>query len=195
MRRLFVGTKNRDKLREIEEILVALPLDLCALPKDTETVLETGDSLDENASQKALGYANAVGAPVLADDTGLFVDALGGAPGIHAANYAGPQATYAQNRRKLVEALKGVPEAQRTAHFRCVIALARPGTLLGTFEGSVSGRILESGRGAGDFGYDPLFLVPELGRTLAEIPAADKNKVSHRARALERARPALLELL
>ncbi len=136
-----------------------------------------------------------MGAPVLSDDTGLFVDALGGAPGIKAARYAGEKATYEDNRRKLLEALKGVPEGQRTAHFRCVIALARPGQILATFEGAVSGRIVEQPRGSGQFGYDPLFLVPELGRTLAELSAAEKHRLSHRARALERARSALIELI
>jgi XTP/dITP diphosphohydrolase len=195
VRPLFVGTKNKDKLREIEEILVALPLDLRTLPNDAPDVAETGTSLEENAKKKALEYANLVGAAVLADDTGLFVDALDGAPGIRAARYAGEKATYADNRQKLLDALRGVPDARRTARFRCVIALARPGSVFATFEGTVEGRILDKARGPGTFGYDPLFLVPELGRTLAELPAAEKNRLSHRARALELAKAALLELI
>jgi XTP/dITP diphosphohydrolase len=195
VRRLFLGTKNRDKLRELEEILVAVPLELRALPRELPDVAETGTSLEENARKKALEYANAVGAPVLADDTGLFVDALGGAPGIKAARFAGEKATYEDNRRKLLESLRGVPESSRTARFECVIAVARPGHVLATFEGLLSGRILEAPRGSGEFGYDPLFLIPELGKTLAELSAPEKNRLSHRARALERARPALLELI
>lgn len=195
MKRIFLGTKNKDKLREIEEILLGMPFELAPLPGDAPEVDESGSSLEENAKKKALEYAQAVRGTVLADDTGLFVDALDGAPGIKAARYAGEKATYADNRKKLVKALEGVPAARRTARFKCVIALARPGAILGTFEGSVEGRILDAPRGAGTFGYDPLFLVPELGKTLAEIAAKDKNKLSHRAKALERAKPALLELL
>jgi len=195
VKRLYVGTKNKDKLREIEEILLGLPLELHPLPKDAPDVDESGTSLEENAKKKALEYAAVVRAPVIADDTGLFVDALDGAPGIRAARYACEKATYADNRKKLKEALEGVPSAKRTARFRCVIALARPGAVLGTFEGQVEGRILEQPRGSGEFGYDPLFLIPELGRTLAEIPASQKNQLSHRARALEHAKRALLELI
>jgi XTP/dITP diphosphohydrolase len=195
VKRLYLGTKNQDKLREIEEILLSVPLELHALPKDAPEVDESGTSLEDNARKKALEYADHVRGPVLADDTGLFVDALDGAPGIKAARYAGEKATYADNRKKLVEALRGVPKARRTARFRCVIALARPGSVLGTFEGAIEGEILDAPRGEGTFGYDPLFLVPEIGRTLAEIPPTEKNRLSHRARALERAKPALLELL
>ncbi|HZV03414.1 MAG TPA: RdgB/HAM1 family non-canonical purine NTP pyrophosphatase [Planctomycetota bacterium] len=195
MKRLYLGTKNQDKLREIEEILLSVPLELRALPEDAPEVDESGTSLEENARKKALEYADHVRGPVLADDTGLFVDALDGAPGIKAARYAGEKATYADNRKKLVEALRGVPKARRTARFRCVIALARPGSVLGTFEGAIEGEILDAPRGEGAFGYDPLFLVPEIGRTLAEIPATEKNRLSHRARALQRAKAALLELI
>jgi XTP/dITP diphosphohydrolase len=192
---LFVGTKNKDKLREIEEILLDLPLELRSLPKDAPDVDESGTTLEENARKKALEYAEAVRAPVIADDTGLFVDALDGAPGIKAARYAGEKATYLDNRKKLLKALEGVAPPRRAARFKCVIALARPGTVLGTFEGQVEGRIADAPRGAGTFGYDPIFLVPELGKTLAELPAAEKNKLSHRAKALERAKHALLELI
>ncbi len=195
MKRLFVGTKNKDKLREIEEILLGLPIELHALPQDAPDVDEDGETLEANSTKKALEYADFVKAPVIADDTGLFVDALGGAPGINAARYAGEKATYADNRKKLQKALEGLAPAKRGARFRCVIALARPGAVLGTFEGQVEGRIIEAPRGSGTFGYDPLFLVPELGKTLAELGANEKNTVSHRARALERAKPALLDLI
>jgi len=195
VKRLFVGTKNRDKLREIEEILLGLPIELHALPQDAPEVDEDGTTLEENSRKKALEYAAFVKAPVIADDTGLFVDALDGAPGIKAARYAGEKATYADNRKKLQRALEGVPAPRRTARFRCVIALARPGAVLGTFEGHVEGRIADAPRGGGTFGYDPIFLVPELGKTLAELSPQEKNKLSHRAKALERAKAALLELI
>jgi len=195
VKRLYVGTKNKDKLREIQEILLGVPLELHALPADAPDVDESGASLEENSKKKALEYAEFVKAPVLADDTGLFVDALDGAPGVHAARYAGEKATYADNRKKLQKALEGVPAKDRTARFRCVIALARPGAVLGTFEGHVEGRIIEAPRGSGTFGYDPLFFVPEVGKTLAELPASEKNRLSHRAKALERAKSVLLELI
>src|SRR5262249_22051489 len=134
------------------------------------------------------------GGLVLADDTGLEVDALGGAPGVRSARFAGPGASYAQNRAKLLEDLRSVPEAKRTARFRCVIAIARPGEVVAKFDGTVEGRILDAPRGESGFGYDPLFLVPELGRTLAELDADEKNHVSHRARALQRAKGFLVEL-
>lgn len=195
MKPLYVGTKNKDKLREIEAILASLPLELRPLPGGLPDVVEDGGSLEANARLKALGYARAVGAPVLADDTGLFVDALGGAPGVDAAHYAGPKATYADNRTKLLRELAGVPEPRRTARFRCVIAVARPDAVAATFEGSVEGRILEAPRGPGQFGYDPLFFVPEVGRSLAEIEGPEKNRLSHRARALASALPRLLDLI
>ncbi len=192
--RVVVGSKNLDKVREIQEILAAIPIELRPLPGDVAPVAEDGTTLEENARKKALGYARAVNGIVLADDTGLEVDALGGRPGIHAARFAGEDATYAMNRAKLLEELAGVPEARRTARFRCVVALATPTELLASFEGSVAGRILEAPRGEGGFGYDPLFLVPELGRALAELRPEEKNSTSHRARALHRARGFLLEL-
>jgi XTP/dITP diphosphohydrolase len=195
VRRIYLGTKNEDKVREIREILGSLPLELLALPDGTPEVDESGRTLEENATRKALGYAASVSAPVIADDTGLFVDALGGAPGIKAGRYAGDRATYAENRARLLSALRGVPEAKRGASFRCVIALALPEKVLATFEGAVAGRILDAPRGTGEFGYDPLFFVPELGKTLAELSPGEKNRVSHRGRALERGRPFLLDLL
>lgn len=195
MRRLYVGTKNKDKLREIEDVLATVPLELALLPRDTADVAENGTTIEENARKKALEYANAVGGYVISDDTGLFVDELEGKPGVHAAVYAGPQHSYEDNRRKLLHELHGVPEARRSAHFRTVIALARPGQVLGTFEGRLEGRILEAPRGPGNFGYSPLFYVPELGKTLAEMSPDERGRLSHRARALERARPALVELV
>ena len=191
--RLVAATGNAGKLDEIRATL-GPQYDIASRPPMDDPV-EDGGTLLANARIKARAVVDATGEPAIADDTGLFVDALGGAPGIKAGRYAGEKATYADNRKKLQKALEGVPAAKRTARFRCVIALARPGTILGTFEGQVEGRIVEQPRGSGEFGYDPLFLVPELGKTLAEIPAKEKNKLSHRARALEHAKRALLELI
>jgi XTP/dITP diphosphohydrolase len=189
-----LGTKNADKFREIEAILLKVPFKLQPLPGDTVEVVEDGETLEANAQLKARGYAKVTGHLCLADDTGLEVDALQGAPGVYSARYAGPEATYADNRRHLLEQLKGVPADKRTARFRCVVALASPaGEVVATAEGALEGVILEKERGEGGFGYDPIFAVGQ--RTLAEISAEEKNALSHRGRALENLRPQLLELL
>ena len=194
MRTLVVGTKNRDKFAEIEAILLGLPVRVLPLPEDVPEAVEDKETLEENADLKARAYARATGMPVLADDTGLYVDALGGRPGVRTARYAGPAATYAQNRKKLLEELRGVPAELRTARFRCVISLARPsGEVVTRAEGALEGVILEKEHGLGGFGYDPVFAVG--GRTLAELPTAEKNSISHRARALVAIRPRILELL
>jgi XTP/dITP diphosphohydrolase len=191
---VVLGTKNPHKTREIREILTGLPLDLRPLPAGVREIDERGGTLEENAKLKATGYARALGETVLADDTGLFVDALSGSPGVRSARYAGDHAKDSDNRARLLAALRGVPDARRSARFRCIVALARPGELLGTFEGVLEGRILDRERGSHGFGYDPLFFLPSHGCTLAELPPAAKNEVSHRARALSQARRLLLEL-
>ncbi|MEZ6184204.1 MAG: RdgB/HAM1 family non-canonical purine NTP pyrophosphatase [Planctomycetota bacterium] len=194
MKSLTLGTKNPDKFREIEAILAAVPVILEPLPADTEEVDETGATLEANADLKARGYALATGCFCVADDTGLEVDALGGEPGVYSARYAGPEATYADNRAKLLEALRAVPAGRRQARFRCVVSLANPaGEILARGEGVLEGVILEKARGDGGFGYDPIFAVD--GKTLAEISEAEKNALSHRAAALVALRPRILELL
>jgi XTP/dITP diphosphohydrolase len=141
---------------------------------------ETGHTYEENAVQKALCYARHIGAPAFADDSGLEVDLLGGAPGVDSARYAGPGASDAQNRARLLRELAG---RRSPARFVCVIALAAPGRRPATFRGVVEGVVLDHERGAGGFGYDPLFFYPPLGRTFAELPAEEKFSVSHRGRA------------
>ena len=180
-RRLVVATKNADKAREVRAVLAA------AAPKvevvegpDWPDVAETGATLEENALLKARAVAAATGLPAVADDTGLEVDALGGAPGVHTARYAGPGASYADNRRALLTALEGVSE--RRARFRTVVALVVPGGGEVLAEGVLDGRITSVERGSGGFGYDPVFAVE--GRTLAEMGEDEKNRISHRARAL-----------
>lgn len=141
---------------------------------------ETGETLEENAREKALCYAAQEGDLVFADDSGLEVDLLGGEPGVKSARYAGPEASDAQNRALLRERLRG---RQAAARFVCVIALARPGKVMGVFRGEVEGIILEQERGSGGFGYDPLFFYPPLGRTFGELSAEEKWAHSHRGKA------------
>jgi XTP/dITP diphosphohydrolase len=188
MVKLLVATNNPGKVREYEELLAGLPFEITYPQReglDLE-VEETGDSFEANARLKASAYAGASGLPTLADDSGLEVDALGGAPGVYSARYAGPGASDADRYRKLLAALEGVPAGQRTAQFRCVVALALPDGTVRTGHGRVTGRIGESPRGDNGFGYDPVFVVDGYGGlTMAELPSEEKNRISHRARAVQ----------
>lgn len=196
MKTLVLGTQNQHKLSEIREILLTVPLRLQPLPEGTPEVVEDAETLEGNAILKATAYAEHTATWCLADDTGLEVDALQGRPGVHSARYAGPEASDAENRQKLLAELEGVPHAQRRARFRCVVALTNPaGEVLATAEGTCEGAILTSERGASGFGYDALFLADSIGKTLAEITPEEKNRLSHRGAALEALKPRLLELL
>ena len=180
--RLVVASKNPDKIVEVEEVLTALGL-VHEIVRGLEwpDVPETEPTLIGNALLKARAVATATGLPALADDTGLEVDALGGAPGVTTARYAGPDATYDDNVDKLLAELDGLSD--RTARFKTAVALVDPdGTEL-VAEGVVEGRIAERRRGSGGFGYDPVFEV-EGGRTFSEMGTAEKHEISHRARAL-----------
>ncbi len=185
MPRLLVATKNAHKTGEIRAILGPSweIEDLCAHP-DIPAPEETGSTFAENAALKALSAARLFPGLVLADDSGLEVDALGGAPGVISARYAGEAATDASNRAKLLRALADTASPDRRARFRCVMALAENDRLVGTFEGAVEGEIIAHERGAGGFGYDPLFIPTGHHQTFAELPATMKNQLSHRARAL-----------
>jgi XTP/dITP diphosphohydrolase len=193
---VVVATRNRGKLREIAALLAGAGLDLVTIDEvaPAAELREDEDTFEGNALAKARQAAAATGLPAIADDSGLEVDALGGAPGVWSARYAGPGADDARNNAKLLEALRGVPPARRSARFRCVAAfvdLARGLELC--HAGACEGQVLEAPRGDGGFGYDPLFLVPALGRTMAELPLPEKNRLSHRAaafRALAAALPA-----
>lgn len=189
MSRLVLATGNPDKVREIEDIFQPLGLTLLEVTRLVPgwSVEETADTLAGNALQKARDASAVTGEATLADDTGLFVDALGGAPGVRSSRFAGPDATYADNVRALLEALRDVSEPRRGARFRTAVALVQPGGEERIFEGELEGRILDAPRGAGGFGYDPVFLVRGEGQTLAEIPLARKNALSHRARAFRAA--------
>jgi XTP/dITP diphosphohydrolase len=184
---LLVATRNQGKSREIRALLAGLPVDVLALEAfpDAPEVDEDGSTLEVNAAKKARLTAMACGVHTMADDSGLFVDALGGRPGVHSARYAGPNGTTERLCEKLLGEMDGVPDAARSAHFRCVIAMADPaGRIALTAAGRVDGRIGHGMRGAGGFGYDPVFIHDPGGRTFAEMSAGAKNAVSHRGRAL-----------
>jgi XTP/dITP diphosphohydrolase len=193
--RLVVATRNPGKIVELAAGLAGFepPLVLSPLSEWPEApeVEETGDTCRENARLKAVSALLATGLPSLADDTALEVDALGGAPGVHSARYAGPSGDAEANMTRLLDALAGVPPEKRSARFRAVLALAAPGEAVRFVEGVVEGTILAGRRGAAGFGYDPIFLVAGLDRTLAELTTAEKDAVSHRGRALAALRPLL----
>ena len=184
---LIVATRNAHKTREIQRILgpAFTVSDLSAHPEIPDT-RETGKSYEENAILKAIGASGHFPGLVVADDSGLEVDALGGAPGIFSARYAGENATDKRNIDKLLGQLArtGAEETKRSARFRCVIALARQGELLGTFEGTVEGTTVERARGLHGFGYDPIFVPCGFEETFAELPPEVKDTISHRAKAL-----------
>lgn len=197
MRRIVVGTRNPGKVREIRALLRGLPVELVGLEAfpDAPHVDEDGDTFQANAIQKATVLADALGEWVMAEDSGLEVDALGGRPGVRSARFAGPQQDADANNRKLLEELDGVPEERRGASYRSVFALARPGRLLVAVDGRCDGRIALRPRGSHGFGYDPLFVWPDLGKTFAELEPDVKNRLSHRGRALEALRHRLVGLL
>lgn len=195
--RLLLATKNVGKLREMRAILGDLPLQFASLEElgIGLEIPEAGRSLCENAALKARGYVEASGLTTLADDSGLEVDALGGAPGAESARWAGPAATDRQRIELLLERLRDVPPGRRQAQFRSVAAIATPDGRLYTSEGIIRGLIVDQPRGTHGFGYDPVFLIPELGLTMAELEPEAKNRISHRARAVRAARGILRELL
>ena len=184
---LVVATRNRHKTPEIQHILGPefKVRDLGAHPGVSE-ICESGTSFEENAKLKALAVSRQLPALVIADDSGLEVDALGGAPGIYSARYAGANATERDKIDKLLRGLERVrtTDDRRRARFRCVVALARNGDLLGTFEGTVEGRITDKARGDSGFGYDPIFIPEGLKQTFGELPTEVKNTISHRAKAI-----------
>jgi XTP/dITP diphosphohydrolase len=186
MKQILVATLNPGKVREISTALAPTGIEVRGLDSlpDPPDIEETGTTFDENARLKAEGYSRLTDLFVLADDSGLEVDALGGAPGVQSARYGGPGLDDEGRNRKLLAALAGVAPERRTARFRCVLALARQGTTLATFEGVIEGRLLDEPRGYNGFGYDPLFFHPESGCTTAELTTAEKQRVSHRGKAI-----------
>jgi len=193
MPRLLLATNNAGKVAEFRRLLAGCGWDIVT-PVDVGVnvhVEETGQSYAENATIKSVQYAKAAGMVALADDSGLEVDALGGRPGVLSARYGGANRTDAERVRALLQELAGVAEDERTARFRCVIAVADPGGRMELAEGAVEGRIASEPRGEDGFGYDPVFLLPQRGMTLAELPADEKNDISHRGNAARRARKIL----
>ena len=190
-RQVVVASKNPDKIREVEAVLASFdpPIEIAA-GREWPDVEETEDSLEGNALLKARAVARATGIASLADDTGLEVDALDGAPGVYSARFAGPDATYAQNVTRLLRDLEGIED--RTARFRTVVALVNPDGGEMIVEGVFEGRITTEPRGDAGFGYDPVFEVGD--RTIAEMPEDEKNTISHRAQALQALARALQEL-
>lgn len=186
--KLYLASSNKGKRRELAALAEAERFWLASLPDYDQLpkAPEDDSSFALNALEKALHYSRLGDALILADDSGIVVDALGGAPGVHSARYAGPQASNEDNNRKLLEELKGLPEEKRAARYVCVIALARQDRLLGVFSDSCEGRILEEPRGQGGFGYDPLFYFPPLQQTMAELGVEEKNRHSHRGKAFRK---------
>lgn len=195
--RLLIATHNRGKLVEYQAIFADLQLDLATLDDVDihDDVAETGVTFAENARAKAIAYARQSGLLTLADDSGLQVDALGGEPGIHSKRYAGANKSDADRIAFILDKLRDVPVGRRAARFRCAIALAAPDGKLWETEGACEGEIAFEPRGENGFGYDPIFQVTARGARMAELSTAEKNKVSHRARAAEQARDILAEMI
>jgi len=199
--KLFLASSNPGKLAEYRALAAAhsdsLVVDLELLP-DFNVVPafeENAPTFAENAAGKALHYSRLKDGFVFADDSGLVVPALGGAPGVHSARYAGSQATNSQRIEKLLSEMRGKAGTERAAYFVCAIALAKEGRALAIVTDRVDGEILEAPRGSGGFGYDPVFYFPALGKTFAELPAEEKNQRSHRGKAFRKLLAALSSML
>jgi len=193
---VVLATRNAGKIRELTALLSDLRLDVRSLldVPDGPALVEDGATYADNAIAKAVAVARATGQVALADDSGLEVDALEGAPGRHSSRWLGEGATDADRNAAVVARLAGMPPERRTARFRAVVAIARPDGTVRTFEGVVEGRIADHPAGKEGFGYDPIFLVRGEGRTMAELGSAVKNRISHRARAMQVARAYLATL-
>lgn len=195
--KLLLATGNAHKAREMREILGHLPVELATLADlpGIPEVVEDGKTLEQNAVKKAIGPALASGLWTLADDTGLEVAALDGRPGVYSARYAGPGCDFAANCAKLLDEMRSVPGPRRSAVFRTIVALASPEGLVQYREGRLEGRISLAPSGANGFGYDPVFYIPDEGRTLAELSNEEKNRLSHRAQGLQAILPLLKEVV
>jgi XTP/dITP diphosphohydrolase len=197
---IFLASSNAGKLVEFtalaHESSEANDLQLALIPNfaSLPTFDESAPTFAENAAGKALHYSRFVNEPVLADDSGLVVPALGGAPGVHSARYAGPKASDAQRIDKLLLEMRGKTGDDRNARFVCILALAQQGQIRAVVSDCAPGILLESPRGANGFGYDPIFLVPELNKSFAELFREEKNRLSHRGKAFQRMLPELLAL-
>ena len=194
--RIILATQNKGKIRELQELLADEEIEVLSLQdiKDWEEVEENGETFADNASLKAKAAVKKTGLIALADDSGLEVDALDGAPGVYSARFAGEPKDDERNNDKLLALLENVPDEQRTGRFRCALVVATPQGDEYLTEGTVEGKILRQRRGTRGFGYDPLFSIPDFGRTMAELSLPQKNKLSHRAQAFRKAVPILQNL-
>ncbi len=184
---LIIATKNNGKLEEIKDLLQDLDIKVSSLVDYPEIpeIIENGESFLENARIKARTVAKATGKWALGDDSGLVVEALNGEPGIHSARYAGKQGDHLANNEKLLQEMKNVPKDQRRAYFTCTMVLFSPDGKEWDIEEKCSGEIANDYKGNQGFGFDPLFFLPEYGQTMAQLPMAEKNKISHRGKALQ----------
>lgn len=188
MKEAIIATHNPGKVKEFKDILASKGYDVKSLADIgfLEEIEETGHTFEENAVLKAEAVAKAVNKMVIADDSGLSVDNLGGSPGVYSARYAGEQKDDMANINKVLQELKGIEKEQRTARFRCALAVSIPGEETKTVEGHVEGYIAEEPKGENGFGYDPIFIVKDKDKTMAELTSDEKNKISHRANALKK---------
>jgi XTP/dITP diphosphohydrolase len=189
-RRLLLATTNPGKAREIKKLLAGLKFKIENLSSHPEfsQFQEKGKTFEENSRGKALFYSLKYPGLVLAEDSGLEVEALGGQPGVFSARFSGPGATDEKNIRKLLRLMSNIPEKERNARFICVASLARQGKILKVYKGQLHGQIVFEPRGQNGFGYDPVFFYSPLQKTLAELTAEEKNEISHRGRALRKVR-------
>jgi XTP/dITP diphosphohydrolase len=197
MMKLILATRNQHKTKEIKKILADSQIEILTLKDfpDVPEVEETGKTLEENAVLKAKSIFNATGIPALADDSGLEVDTLDGAPGVMSARFAGPECSYKDNNLKLLKLMEGIPEEKRGATFRCVVALALSSDDIRVVEGRVRGFITKKEIGGNGFGYDPVFFYPELGKTFAELEPEEKNRISHRGIAFRKAKELIKRIM
>jgi XTP/dITP diphosphohydrolase len=185
---LLVATLNPGKLREFRDYLTGLPFTVAGLHSfpSVSPSPENGETFEENARQKASYYSRLFPGLTLADDSGIVVDALDGEPGVYSARYLSPSATDAERCLEIMRRMRNVAEPERSARFVCCLALAHQGEVIETFDGTIEGQITYEIRGSNGFGYDPIFLLPKLNRTMAELSAAEKLEVSHRGQALRK---------
>ncbi len=197
MKRIVIATQNKGKAKDFETLLSPLGYEVLTLldvAQDMD-VEETGVTFEENAILKAEAVSKALGIPVISDDSGLEIDALNGEPGVYSARYAGAAKSDDANIDKALEKLGDVPDSERTARFRCVLAVAAPGQKTETFSGSCEGTILHERRGDNGFGYDPIFYVPALDKAMAELQPHEKAAISHRGNALRQLKESMPEWL
>jgi len=197
VRALVLATQNEDKRRELEQLMQDVPVrvrSLAEFPK-SPTVVEDGKTFKANAEKKARVYSKRTRSLVLADDSGLSVRVLGGQPGVYSARFAGARCSYEDNNRKLLRLLRAVPSPKRRATFVCVMSVFDNGRKIGTVRGECEGRVTFMEKGAGGFGYDPVFAPKGSAKTYAELSVAEKNRISHRGKALQKAKRVVLKYL